>query len=241
MQRVRIIGSGRAGGALAIALAESGCVVDVLHGTDNFRLAAHDTDVLVLAVPDGAIASVATSVEPVAECPIIHLSGALGLEVLLPHVRRGSLHPLVSLPDASTGARRLRGAWMAVAGDRAAANLAALLTDRTFPVADNLRGLYHATAAVASNHLVAVLGQVDRLSKQAGLPFAAFVDLALGSLQNVAEKGPAAALTGPVARGDWATVATHLASISDAERDLYLALSHAAASLAGRVWPDDLR
>lgn len=241
MHRVRIIGSGRAGGSLATALAGMGCVVDILHRTDDFSSSAHATDILVLAVPDGAIAEVSLRVDPVEGCPVLHLSGALGLDVLLSHARRGSMHPLVALPDATVGAKRLLGAWIAVAGDAAATTLATLLTDRTFPVPDDRRGLYHAAAAVASNHLVALFGQVERLSHEAGVPLAAFVDLAMGSLHNVADRGAAAALTGPVARGDWATVVLHLSSIGEPERELYLALSHAAARLAGRHWPESLR
>jgi predicted short-subunit dehydrogenase-like oxidoreductase (DUF2520 family) len=158
---------------------------------------------------------------------------------LEPHHRRGSLHPLVSLPNAEIGSARLMGAWMAVSGIGTDA-MAQALSARTFPVPDEMRARYHATAVVASNHLVALLGQVERLAQSCQVPFEAFLDLASGSLKNAADLGPSKALTGPVARGDWATVANHLAVMPTDERDLYTALARAAARLANRNWPDQL-
>ena len=83
---------------------------------------------------------------------------------------------------------------------------------------------YHAAACVASNHLVALLGQVERLAAHAGVPLEAFLPLVRGTVENVADLGPAAALTGPVARGDLETVARHLDELPDDERDAYRAL-----------------
>jgi len=82
------------------------------------------------------------------------------------------------------------------------------------------------------------LGQVQRVAARAGVPMEAYLDLASGSVQNVVELGPTAALTGPVARGDWATVAAHLAVLEPDEREAYVALARAAARLAGRELPD---
>jgi predicted short-subunit dehydrogenase-like oxidoreductase (DUF2520 family) len=171
---------------------------------------------------------------------MIHLSGALTLDVLAPHHRRGSLHPLVSLPNAAIGSERLIGAWMAKSGVGTDA-IAHALSARTFPVPEETRGLYHATAVVASNHLVALLGQVERLAQSSNVPFEAFLDLAFGSLQNVATLSPHEALTGPVARGDWTIVAKHLAALPADERELYGSLAQAAARLANRPWPDELK
>ncbi|MHB1855508.1 MAG: DUF2520 domain-containing protein, partial [Acidimicrobiales bacterium] len=99
------------------------------------------------------------------------------------------------------------------------------------------RALYHATATVASNHLVALLGQVERLASELDLPPEAFIALARGSLDNVAALGAIRALTGPVARGDWETVQRHRAALPPRERDLYEALAAEAARLAGRDLP----
>jgi predicted short-subunit dehydrogenase-like oxidoreductase (DUF2520 family) len=239
MMKVRIIGRGRAGGSLGLALGSAGWSVSYRHRRDDVAQAASGVDVVVVATPDAVVQSVAAHIEPVESCAVIHLSGALGLDALEPHHRRGSLHPLVSLPNAEIGSARLVGAWMAVSGVGTEA-IAHALSARTFPVSDELRALYHATAVVASNHLVALLGQVERLAQACQVPFEAFLDLALGSLQNVAEIGPPDALTGPVARGDWATVAKHLAALPADERELYTSLAQAAARLASRSWPGQL-
>jgi predicted short-subunit dehydrogenase-like oxidoreductase (DUF2520 family) len=87
---------------------------------------------------------------------------------------------------------------------------------------------------VASNHLVALLGQVERLAAGCGVPFEAFAPLVLGSVQNAFSIGPAAALTGPVARGDLATVEQHLRDLDPAERDAYRTLAREASRLTGR-------
>ncbi len=237
---VCIIGAGRAGGSLGLALERVGWSVRFLHRDDDPTAAAHDVDLVVIATPDSVVSTVAGRIKPVETCPVIHLSGALTLDALAPHRQAGSLHPLVSLPNREIGSERLVGSWMAVAGV-GAGEIAHALRARTFPVADETRTRYHATAVVASNHLVALLGQVERLATACGVPFEAFMALAKGSLDNAADIGPSDALTGPVARGDWATVAKHLAVLPTDERDLYSALARAAARLANRPWPDELQ
>jgi len=196
---------------------------------------------VVLAVPDGAVADAAASVAPDDHAVVAHLAGSLGLEVLGDHPRRAALHPLVSLPDAETGAARLAsGVAFAVAGDPLVQKVVGDLNGRALHVGDEDRGVYHAAAAVASNHLVALLGQVERLANGIGIPVDAYLDLVRASVDNVAALGPAAALTGPVARGDWATVARHLRSLPAEERRTYLSLATEAARLAGRDLPADL-
>jgi predicted short-subunit dehydrogenase-like oxidoreductase (DUF2520 family) len=171
---------------------------------------------------------------------VVHLAGSRGLEVFAelrarrPDVRVGALHPLQSIPSTSAGLDRLPGSWAAIAGDPEVEVLAELLELRAFRVADADRERYHAAAVVASNHLVALLGQVERLAESAGVPFDAFEPLVMASVANAFELGPRAALTGPVARGDLATVEGHLASMDPGERDAYRALAREAARLADR-------
>ena len=99
------------------------------------------------------------------------------------------------------------------------------------------RALYHATAAIAANHLTALCAQVESLAAEVGVPVDAYWTLMSTTLDNVAVVGPAAALTGPAARGDWDTVRTHLAALpTDDDRTLYLALCQRAAQLAGRAF-----
>jgi predicted short-subunit dehydrogenase-like oxidoreductase (DUF2520 family) len=233
MTSIRIIGSGRAGSALALALGSAGWTV---HGPlgrgDDPAAAAEGVDLLVIATPDAAIAGVAAAVQPVPEAVVAHLSGALGLDVLAPHPRVGSVHPLVSLPDAETGAQRLRGAWCAVAGDPLVAQVVEAIGGRGFPVPDDRRALYHAAACVAANHVVALLGQAARLAEAAGVPFAPFVELARGAVDNVGALGPVRALTGPAARGDDATLERHRAALPVDELALYDAGVEAARRLA---------
>src|SRR5690606_10158439 len=157
---------------------------------DDLSGAADGTDLLVVATPDAAVAAVAAQVRPVASTVIAHLAGSLGLDALAGHPRRAALHPLVALPDPAVGARRLRGAWFAVAGDPLAGEVVDALGGRSFAVADADRAVYHAAACVAANHLVALLGQVERLAAGVGVPFAAYLDLARATLDNVAELGP---------------------------------------------------
>ncbi len=244
---LRVIGPGRAGSALAAALAGVGwAVAEPVRRGDDPSTAAEGVDLLVIATPDAAIADVAASVRPVPATVVAHLAGSLGLDVLAPHPRRAALHPLVSLPDTETGARRLAsGAWFAVAGEPAAAlavveQVVADLDGRSFTVADADRAAYHAAAAIASNHLVALLGQVERVAASAGVPLEAYLDLVRATLDNVAEMGPRGALTGPVARGDWATVERHRTALAPEELAAYDAMVDAARRLvAPAVTADD--
>jgi len=174
---------------------------------------------------------VAAAVEPVPATVVAHLAGSLGLDVLEPHARRASIHPLVALPDPDLGAQRLRGAWFALAGDPVGAQVVDALGGRWFTVADKDRAAYHAAACIASNHLVALLGQAERVGAAAGVPREALLDLVRATVGNVAELGPARALTGPAARGDWATIDRHLAALDPSERPAYEAMVAAARRL----------
>jgi predicted short-subunit dehydrogenase-like oxidoreductase (DUF2520 family) len=236
--RVRIIGPGRAGTALARALSAARWEVAPLLGRgDDLAPAALGVDLLVIATPDDRVREVARAVEPVPSTVVTHLAGSLGLRTLAPHRRRAAVHPLVALPTPALGARRLVGAWFAVAGDPLAHDLVRALRGRWFEVADADRPLYHAAAVIASNHLVALLGQVERLSEAVGVPFEAYVDLARSTLDNVAALGPAAGLTGPAARGDEATIRRHLRALPPDERRAYRALADASRRLAQQPRP----
>ena len=202
---------------------------------DALADAARGVDLLLIATPDSAIADVAAAVEPVATTVVAHMSGSLGLDVLGRHPRKAALHPLVSIPDSETGAQRLSsGAWFAVAGDPLTGQIVEALGGHQFEVADEDRASYHAAACIASNHLVALLGQVERVANQAGLPLDAYLDLVRATVDNVARLGPAAALTGPAARGDKETIQRHVQALPEEERAAYEALRDEAQRLAGR-------
>lgn len=218
MRSVRIIGPGRAGQALAAALGARGCPVDGPLGRGHWDAGAtRGVDALVLAVPDRQVAEVARALAPDPGTLVVHLAGALGLEVLEPHPRRGSLHPLAALPDPVSGARRLLAGPVCVwEGDPGVLELAGVLGWQPRQLAAD-RARYHACCSVAANHLVGLLGEVDRLARSLGLGLADFLGLAQGALEDAGRLGPAAALTGPVARGDWTTVARHRAALPESE------------------------
>jgi predicted short-subunit dehydrogenase-like oxidoreductase (DUF2520 family) len=233
MTSIRIVGGGRAGGSFGGAFSGAGIEVrETLHRFDDFRYAARGVDAVLLAVPDRAVAEVAAAIDPVATTVLLHCSGSLGLDVLAPHARAGSLHPLVTLPDPVIGALRLRGRpFFAVAGDRLATDLVIALQGQPIVVADDRRATYHAAACMAANHLVGLLGQVQRVAESAGLPLEAFLPLARGALDDVALLGPADALTGPASRGDLVTVERHRAVLDRAELPGY----DAGVALAERL------
>jgi predicted short-subunit dehydrogenase-like oxidoreductase (DUF2520 family) len=201
------------------SLADAGWdVAPPLGRGDDVRAAAADVDLLLITTPDDVIERVAASVEPVERCVVAHLAGSFGLDVLARHPRRAAIHPLVAIP---TGETVLRGAFFAIAGDALAGEVVADLRGRSVTVADEDRARYHAAACIASNHLVGLLGQVARVAASAGVPLEAFLALARQSIDNVSTHGPSGALTGPVRRGDRATVAAHRAALPADELDAY--------------------
>jgi predicted short-subunit dehydrogenase-like oxidoreductase (DUF2520 family) len=234
LRAVRVIGPGRAGRSLQAAFEKAGWRAAAPLGRDasdaEVRAAARGVDLLVIATPDASVTEVAAAVEPVATTVVAHVAGSLTLDALAPHGRRASLHPLRSIPDGSTD---LSGAWFAVAGDALASEAVEAIGGRAVTVEDTprARALYHAAAVIASNHVVALLGQVERVAADAGVPLDAFFDLVRGTVDNVELLGPRRALTGPVARGDWDTVRAHLDALPDSERDAYRALADIAARL----------
>lgn len=234
MKRVRIIGPGRAGRSLHLALDRAGWPVQPLLGRDDDPSdAASGVDLVIIATPDAAVRDVAERIEPAAGVVVAHVSGSLGLAPLAAHRDRTVIHPLVALPDPDRGAERLVGAWFGIAADGhpLAMDVVAAVGGRAIDVAEHDWVRYHAAAVIASNHLVALLGQVERVAAGVGAPVEAFLDLARGSLDDVAVLGPAAALTGPVRRGDLETVARHLAAIGPDEAPAYEAMSREAGRL----------
>jgi predicted short-subunit dehydrogenase-like oxidoreductase (DUF2520 family) len=217
---VRVVGTGRAGSAIATRLAERG--VSVRAGRET----AADADLVLLAVPDSVIAEVASQV-PIGPW-LAHVSGATSLSALDPHQRRFSLHPLQTL-SLDRGPEQLDGAWAAVTFEtddarREAEWLAITLGLRSFPLADADKPLYHAGAAIASNFLVTLYRAAARLLEESDAPPEALVPL----MQRTIENG--FALTGPIARGDWTTVEAHLRALESRAPDLvplYRALAEA--------------
>lgn len=219
---VHIIGTGRAGSAIRARLLERG-----LRVTDG-RVAETTAELVLLCVPDSAIAEVAAAV-PVGPW-VAHVSGATRLDALDPHARRFSVHPLQTL-TRERGAEQLDGAWGAIGGETDAALdrgrwLAATLGLRPFEVADADRALYHAAAVIGGNAIVTLHRAATRLLADVGAPGEAIVPLMMRTIENGFD------LTGPIARGDVGTIEAHLAALEDRAPDLaslYRALVEATA------------
>jgi predicted short-subunit dehydrogenase-like oxidoreductase (DUF2520 family) len=197
-ESVRVIGHGRVGSAVAARLRERG-----------HELRSDNGDLVLLCVPDTAISQVAAGIPPGPW--IAHTSGATPLAVLAPHATRFSVHPLQTFTRAR-GPEQLDGAWAAVTGEtpdavRRATWLAVELGLQPFELADEHRALYHAGAAIASNYLVTLYQAASRALEMAGAPPEALVPLMRRTIENGFE------LTGPLARGDWATLEAHLEAL----------------------------
>ncbi len=217
MTTFRIIGPGRAGRSLLDALDGVGGFESrgALGRHDCVADAARDVDLLVIATPDDVVARVASLVRPEPATVVVHLSGSLGLDVVGDHPRRGSLHPLMPLPNPVIGAERLAsGITFAVAGDPLVGRVAGALGGRAVEVEDGNRTTYHAAATIAANHLVALIGQVERVAATIGLPLEAFAGLLHAAADDALALGPRRALTGPAARGDWDTVERHRTALA---------------------------
>lgn len=215
------------------------------------------TNVLVLAVPDDVLHAVANEVARAGPAPrgcvAFHLSGALSTDVLAPLSAAGyavgSMHPLQTVADPWSGAGRLVGCAYALAGEPAALAIGRELVDalagRALVVPPALRPAYHAAAVFASNYVVAAAAVVARTLAQAGIPeedaIAATLPLMRGTMDNIEQLGFAAALTGPVSRGDADTVRLHLSRLSPRERALYSALGRETLRLARAAGLDPAR
>jgi predicted short-subunit dehydrogenase-like oxidoreductase (DUF2520 family) len=206
---------------------------------------------LLVAVPDRAIEPTATALaqRPWPEASLaLHLSGSVSVEALAPlrdaGFSVGSMHPLKSFVDeqAATDAP-LRDIACALEGDALALAeaqaLAAAVGARPFVLQPGGRAAWHAGAAHACNHLVALVDQALDLLERAGLDRdagrAALLPLLSGTVENLRGHTPGQALTGPVVRGDADVVTRHLGAMSGASPDVeaaYRALARRALDLA---------
>jgi predicted short-subunit dehydrogenase-like oxidoreductase (DUF2520 family) len=260
---IGVIGPGRAGVGIALALSRAGHQVR-LHGRHDKRLPSPltlttgpdgaappwlaDVAVVILAVPDDAIRALAEhygkarAIRP--EHVVLHLSGSQGQEALgrlvTSQAALGSLHPLQTIVEPERAPEHLRGAWAAVEGMPRAIEMAERLARdvgmRPFQVTPRTKAVYHAGAVFATNYFVVVEAVAQRLLRHAGLSdeeaWQALVPLVTATLENLRRQGPAAALTGPVARGDADTVTRHLKSLTIDDARLYQSLGRAALELA---------
>ena len=217
---VAIVGAGRLGSALARALRAAGAAVEGPLGRD----AAPRSGTVLLCVPDAEIADAAgavgaTGFEPATAAAkrfVGHVSGATPLTALAAAGGETfGLHPLQTFAGGE-GPEAFRGAGAAIAGTTpealgVARELALRLGMTPIEISDSERPAYHAAASIASNFLVTLQASAEQLAAGAGIApadaRALLAPLVRGTVENWAERGPRDALTGPVARGDHATVA----------------------------------
>jgi predicted short-subunit dehydrogenase-like oxidoreductase (DUF2520 family) len=258
-----IAGTGRLAQALGKCLTASGESIDAIGGRNlEHAQAAADfigngcrplllselqCDRVLIAVSDRAIVEVAAGLTGCAI--LLHTCGAHGAELLAGVSRNGvgcgSLHPFQTIASPDAGYRVLPGSAFAIDGDPAALAWAEDIVRRLHGVILRIpaqsRAIYHAAAVMASNHVIATLDAATELLNLAGVQegnaLRAIGPIARAVLDNAAECGPVAALTGPVERGDTATVARHLHAIDPASpsvRGLYRAASLQALDMARR-------
>jgi predicted short-subunit dehydrogenase-like oxidoreductase (DUF2520 family) len=216
--RIVILGAGRLAGGLSPALSQAGFVVHGPLHRNEFPGVFDAGDVVLLCLPDHAIADVASRI---AVGPLVgHCSGALALDVLGAH-EGFSAHPLLSVTGPQTV---FRGAACAIAGRtergmRVARQLAEALEMDAITIPDELRPLYHAAASMASNYLVTIEDAAEQLSRTTGVRREHLAILARSALTNWTKAG-AASLTGPIARGDEETIVRQRRAVSNVRPDL---------------------
>jgi len=243
---VGIVGAGRAGTALGVALARAGHQVVAASAVSDASLRRAHTnfpgavitdpgqvirhaDLALLTVPDdalpGLIAGLAATGAPLEGRMLAHASGRYGVTVLEEAVRQGALpmalHPVMTFTGRSDDVDRLRGTCFGVTAPEvlrpAAEGLVIEMGGEPVFIPEEHRDLYHAALASAANHLVTLVAQAADLLRTAGVaePARLLGPLLSASLDNALRFGDAG-LTGPVARGDAATVAAHVAALEAA-------------------------
>jgi predicted short-subunit dehydrogenase-like oxidoreductase (DUF2520 family) len=247
-EEVTVVASRRA--ARAKSAAE---FMGISRSTTHYARAAQHGGWVILAVVDDALPVV---VSRLAQSKIdwrgkvvLHTSGYHTADALQVLVRRGAeagtLHPLMAVASPEEGVRRLPGAAFAVDGSRKALEVAGRLARAAggwaLRVPPDARPGYHAAAVLAANCSVALIDAAAEVMQRAGIPrrlaLAAIAPLVRGSVDNVSRLGPSRGLTGPVARGDAATVQGHLQVLEGDVEEVYRCLSRRMISLANRVDP----
>jgi predicted short-subunit dehydrogenase-like oxidoreductase (DUF2520 family) len=224
-----------------------GCADD-LGSTDIGR--ALGAQLILIAVPDDHIAATAGTLlqgEPVLSGKtLIHFSGLHLASCMRPEgekVATLSLHPLLPFANREMASRKLCGCPCALEGDRSSIELGLRLVEalggKAFPIASAHKALYHAAACITSNYLVTLLATAEQLTRSCGLPAEGSLELLLplaqATLDNVREFGSEQGLTGPIVRGDVATVARHLEALAQTSPEnlaAYLALAERTVTFA---------
>jgi predicted short-subunit dehydrogenase-like oxidoreductase (DUF2520 family) len=262
-----IVGAGPVGLALGVALSRAGWPVGAVASRDPGRRArfrehvpnvrpfaeanalVDDVELVILAVPDDAVAPLAQSLRLYAGQAIIHTSGLLGAEVLAPAMaagtQAGAFHPLVAFADLDLALKALRGATIAIEGDDELvahlADMAEAIGGSPVRLAPGSKAAYHAAAVLSAGGVVALLDTIREVAAGLGLDEAGamriYLPLVEQTIANARTLGIDATLTGPATRGDAGTVAAHLAALGEAAPDalaVYRALLERDVAVATR-------
>lgn len=230
MDSVAIAGTGNLGQALALLLRKAGLDVRTIGGRQAHELVTNSRHILV-AVPDDAIESVARQLLQggLHNAIVLHTSGSAGPEALFPLRTEGCeigvLHPLQSIPSPERGVEALPGSTFAYAGDPEACDwalaLIRLLNGIPLLVDPKRWQQYHAAAVMVCNYHATLVESALELMTEAGIDrgpaLEALAPLIRTTTHNILTSGPAAALTGPIRRGDTGTVRRHLAALKNPE------------------------
>ena len=272
---IGIVGAGPVGTALGVAISRAGWPVVALASRNAARrdrfcalvpgaraaadpsLLATVADLIIVAVPDDAIAVATAQIRLHRGQGLVHTSGALSAQILARAAAEGgeigSFHPLVSFTaDVDRSVADIAGATIAIEGDDRLVDvledLAAAIGGDAVRLPSGTKAAYHAAAVLASGGLVALLDAIVALGAIAGLDergsLEAYGRLMERTLANSRVVGVAAALTGPIARGDVGTVAAHIAALEAHAPDvveLYLAAARRQLRIAeerGSISPD---
>jgi predicted short-subunit dehydrogenase-like oxidoreductase (DUF2520 family) len=266
--RITIIGAGRMGQGLGLALKRRGYRVVLVNRSQRDVIpplilhqgsraeATAGAELVLIATPDDAIGQVAAELareRAIARDQIVlHLSGLLDRRALLALDETGagcgSFHPVQSVAEPGTAAERLKGAYVGIEGDEralvAAERLANTLRMTPVRIPAEAKPAYHAAAAFVANYTVALVGVAERLARSAGVPpdvaGKLYLPLLGGAVANLTSLGPAAALTGAVRRGDVQTIQSHLEALSTEDRELYRTVGRAAVLLAREAGLNEL-
>ena len=274
---IGIIGAGAVGTALGVALNRAGWSVHAVASRDpahreRFRslvegarafseptALVEEVELIIVAVPDDAVAEVAAGIRMYGGQAMVHTSGVLGPDVLAPAMAAGtqigSFHPLVAFADTERAVAALHGATVAIEGDDQLAALLAEMAEAVGAVpvrlAPGAKAAYHAAAVLAAGGFVALLDAIAELGRVAGLDeagaLAIYGPLIEQTLGNARALGIEAALTGPMTRGDRGTLEAHLAALREhapGVLDLYVAAAEREIVLAearGALTPEAAR
>ncbi len=249
--KISLIGSGTVGSVITTALFKRGYrVVSIINrtGASAARLGAKvgcskvststedlaaETQLLLIAVPDDALAGVAQSVAGIRKLPVrsmatVHFSGAHSTDALLPLKKRGSttasLHPIQTFPASRSTTQllpRLRGIYYGIEGDDEGLKIADMLTGElggtAIVIPRAMKPLYHTACVFASNYFVVLLNALHELARSSKLYFSwteVFGPLMTSTMENAVRNGPSSALTGPVVRNDKETLGLHLDALA---------------------------